>query len=81
MPRRNELTAVVRPETFKYRAEYDSDNYVIYEGWAGINDSTADPVWTICKHTYSNGNLVQTNWAGIACFDQIWDNRASLSYS
>ena len=78
-PRHNETTAVVRPETFEYRAEYDADNYPIYEGWAGTGQATSAAGWNICKHTYTNGNLVATSWAaGSTSFNQVWDDRSSL---
>ena len=67
--------------TYKYRAEYSSYN-VIYEGWALPGIATSVARWKICKHTYSGTNLTQTDWAdGNKNFDNVWDDRGTLSYS
>ena len=75
--RRNELVAMVRSEPFEYRAEYDSDNYVIYEGWAAIGSASSAESWIISKHTYTSGNLIRTQWVGTD-FNAVWSDRASL---
>jgi len=76
--RRNELTSQIRQEPMEYRAEYDASNYVIYEGWADPGTATSEAKWVIQKHSYTSGNLVKTEWAGSADFDQVWDDRATL---
>lgn len=58
----------------------DSADPIIYIGKAAIGSSTASAVWQITKLDTSSG-LVKT-WAdGDASFNNIWDNRAALSYS
>lgn len=54
---------------------------VFYHGWAAIGSSSASAVWKICKVTLTGDDSV-TTWAdGDAEYNNIWDNRASLSYS
>ena len=80
----NETPVFSRNMGMKYRAEFDSDDYVIYEGWAlNPKAATTDTIWQICKHTYdSNGNLTETNWAdGSDDFSFAWDSRSDYSYS
>lgn len=51
-----------------------------YIGKAPIGSATNAAVWQITKLATSSG-LIKT-WAdGDASFDNVWDNRASLSYS
>lgn len=51
-----------------------------YIGKAPIGSATSGTVWQIAKLDTSSG-LTKT-WAdGNSSFDNIWDNRASLSYS
>jgi len=55
----------------------------VYIGLAAPNSSTSDPVWQIRKLTY-DGLLNPTNIqfaGGTAVFNQVWDNRAALTYS
>ena len=64
---RNEMEIYARNVGFFYRASFDTNNRVEYEGWAycsnqSLNESAE--IFQICKHTYdANGNLTQTNWA------------------
>jgi len=76
-PRRNELTSMVRQEPMAYRASFDASGNTEYEGWAPIGAADTDGSWTICKHTYTSGNLTSTSWALTASFDAVWDDRAS----
>lgn len=53
---------------------------VTYAGVAAVGALTADPLWRIKKITDSGGD-VTVEWAdGDALFNNIWDNRASLTY-
>jgi hypothetical protein len=53
---------------------------IIYVGKAPIGSATSSAVWQIVKLDTTSG-LVKT-WAdGNASFDNIWDNRASLTYN
>lgn len=54
---------------------------VIYVGKAAIGSATSAAVWRISKITTS-GTVTQIMWAdGDTASDNVWDNRASLSYS
>ena len=51
----------------------------IYVGAAPVNSSNADPVWQMKKITTTNG--ADVTWAdGDGNYNNVWDNRASLSY-
>lgn len=51
-------------------------------GWAPPSKLTSDAVWKISKQTFSGSNLVRRQWAdGNTKFDNVWDDRAILSYS
>ena len=53
----------------------------IYIGFAKIGEATSSAVWQIQKITIS-GTVTSFQWAnGVETFSNIWDNRASLSYS
>lgn len=55
----------------------------VYIGEAIVGSSQSNSVWKIKKLTYDgSGNLAATLFAdGNDNFDNIWDDRASLSYS
>jgi hypothetical protein len=58
----------------------DTADPIIYIGKAAIGSSTASAVWQITKLDTSSG-LIKT-WADSdSSFNNVWDNRASLSYS
>ena len=58
----------------------DTADPVLYIGKAPIASATSSAVWQISKLDTSSG-LIKT-WAdGDSDFNNIWDNRASLSYS
>lgn len=65
------------------RFEPDGANNLIYLGFAAIGSATASAVWQIRKFTYDGANNVTAmQWAGGSeRFDQIWDNRAGLTYT
>jgi hypothetical protein len=60
---------------------YSSGN-MEYLGKADIGANTATSVWQIKKMVYDvDGNLTDIQFAdGDDVFDNIWDNRESLSY-
>ena len=63
--------------------DYDGNNNVIYQGWAEPSIAVkANAVWRIAKLTYNVSNLVtDITWAdGNEAFDNIWNDRAGLSY-
>lgn len=56
---------------------------VLYAGRAFPGSSKASAVWQIYKLTYdSNDSVIDIQWAdGNSDFDNIWNNRAGLTYS
>ena len=54
---------------------------VTYVGEGAVNSIDANPVWRIRKLT-TTGSVLAIQWAdGNQHFDNVWDNRASLSYT
>lgn len=57
------------------------DATTTYFGFAAVGSSTASAVWRIKRMTVS-GTVTSILFAdGNSNFDNVWDNRASLSYS
>jgi YD repeat-containing protein len=65
------------------KGDYDGSGNLIYYGRAAIGSATSSAVWAIRKLTYDvSGNLLTIQWAnGNANYVNVWDNRASYSYS
>ncbi len=62
--------------------DYDLNGNVIYAGKAAPGSAKSAAVWQIKNFLYSGSNVTDILWAdGNASFDNIWDSRASLSYS
>lgn len=63
--------------------DYDIANNPIYIGMAAQGSSKASAVWLVRNLTFdSNNNVTNILYAnGSQAFNQIWNNRASLSYS
>ena len=68
--------------------DYNSDGRMIYRGWAhpGSDDQQDEAVWIIQKFFYKSTQMgTQVSavvWAdGNKNPDNIWDDRASLTYS
>lgn len=70
-------------EKLSQKLDYDIDGKLIYAGEALPGSAASSPVWAIKKLIYdSEGQLVETLWAnGNSERINIWNNRASLSYS
>ncbi|OHB12916.1 MAG: hypothetical protein A3G46_01625 [Candidatus Zambryskibacteria bacterium RIFCSPLOWO2_12_FULL_39_16] len=64
---------------FKYTLRLATVGEVDYVGEAAIGTATSASSWRIKKVDSTTGIIIQ--WAGTGVFDQVWDNRASLSYS
>jgi hypothetical protein len=66
--------------TFSVRLDEVSGT-LLYVGEAALGASPASPVWRIRK-LVTSGTVLSVLWAnGDQSFNNIWDNRASLSYS
>lgn len=65
------------------RADYDGSGNLVYFGKAEPQVASSDALWQVRKLTYdASGNLTRTQWAdGDRNFDNVWDNRTSLTYS
>lgn len=62
-----------------YALRYDEGATYTYVGEAVTGTATASAIWRVKRLTNADNTVV---WAdGDASFDNIWDNRASLSYS
>ena len=75
------------PSQGSHLLAYDANDNPLYEGWAirkGAN--TALAIWKMKKYVWTAGSseqvMVEEQWAdGNEVYDNIWDNRAALSYS
>jgi len=65
------------------RLDYDSDGLLIFRGRAASGRLSSEAKWQIQQFSYDSSSLlISILWAnGSGKFNQIWDNRASLSYS
>lgn len=62
--------------------DYDGSSNLLYLGMALPATATSAATWQIRKFLYTGANLTSTLYAGgTRQFNNIWDNRASLSYS
>jgi hypothetical protein len=67
-------------ENPEYATRLSTSGSVTYVGKAAIGSATSSAVWQIKKIDESSGTVI--TWAdGNSSFDNIWDNRASLTYS
>ena len=63
------------------RRDWNDDLTVCYEGWAEPGSLNSAPVWRIRKTTFVGDDSTE-QWAdGNDNYDNIWDSRASLTYS
>ena len=82
------LSSVSHPVgTYNYplstKIDYNGTSQAVYVGYAVPGSLTSLPLWAIQYITYDgNNNTTSTQWATqYATFGDIWDARASLSYS
>lgn len=65
------------------RLDQDDSGLIYYRGEAVVGSVTSSPAWRIQRITFTDGSddiIIQ--WAdGDALFNNIWDNRVSLTYS
>lgn len=68
-----------------YATRYDQDSAtptLAYFGKAAVGAAEGVAVWQIKKMTYGADGDINTHWAdGNDKFDNIWTNRAALSYT
>lgn len=69
--------------TYTFALDYDADGNLIYAGKVAIGTAKTAAVWQIKKITYdANGNLTDITWAdGNKNFDNVWNDRTTLTYS
>lgn len=74
--------SITDTEKYTIATAYSGGN-LIYVGKAAPGTAKSASFWQIMKLTYDiSDNLTDIQWAdGDKKFDNIWDNRASLSYS
>jgi len=63
--------------------DYSAATVLLYAGNAHPGTAKSEALWQIKKMVYDgNGDLTDVQWAdGNTKFDNIWNDRASLSYS
>jgi len=72
----------VSQDLYTVKIAYLSAGHPEYIGKAAPGSATSAAVWQISKLTYSNDDVTDVKWAGGSLnFTNIFDNRASLSYS
>jgi len=54
---------------------------ITYVGEADPGSATSSAIWRVKRVTDDGSELLTIEWAGGGNFDQIWDDRASLTYS
>ena len=74
------------PSADPYTRLYDYDaasGAMTYEGWAKAGIATSQALWAIRRYTYNANNAVtRIDWAdGNSAQDNVWDNRATLTYA
>lgn len=80
----NDFALPTRPlASTAYALQMDeSDSTVTYVGLAVVGSLTSDPLWRIQKIDQSVAGMTSVTWAGGSnAFEQVWDDRTSLTYS
>lgn len=68
-------------ENRKYAVRIDEQGTTTYFGYALPGAATNRPEWQVFRMVESGADSIITYADGNENFDNIWDNRASLSYS
>lgn len=68
---------------YQYRRDKTTTAGYYYNGWSDPGAATSAAKWKIYRETIAtDGDVTEIKFAsGSINFDQIWDNRATLSYS
>lgn len=79
----NIVTAVEGTSTMVPRTKIiEHVGTVIYVGEAsGVGNATSSASWKILRIDETSFPDVTMKWAGTGAYDQVWDNRLSLSYN
>lgn len=78
----SESASPVRLPTSLRKLIYDEvDATTTYLGFAAPGALTSASVWLIQRLTFTGPDILMEFADGNAEFDNVWDNRASLSYS
>jgi len=79
----NSINRLAVDSTSNNTTLYDfPDVDTIFIGDAIFGSASGSAVWRIKKFTFSSGNPTSKKWADANDnYDNIWNNRASLSYS
>lgn len=83
---------VVMPDTYfvSQRKEYDGNGNLLYHGFChpsrGTYDTTDTPCWAICMFEYDLSNrCIGSKWKRNSdksvSFNELWDDRATLTYT
>ncbi len=64
---------------FKFTLRLETVGDIDYIGEANIGTATSAASWRIKRIDSSSGMVLE--WASTGAFDQVWDDRATLSYS
>lgn len=78
-PRTVEVTKT--PIEGVFSMQIDDEYPVTYLGQANPGSATSAAAWRIMKIDETSTPDVSITFAGGGAFDQVWDNRISLSYS
>ncbi len=74
-------SAVEKVENYTKVIDLANESTKIYIGWATIGTATSAAFWKIKKITIAS-SVYTIEWAdGNLAFDNVYDNRDSLSYS
>ncbi len=67
------------------KAIHEASSTVTYIGEAPLGSATSAATWRIKRLTTSvsvvNGSVTITEWAGTGIFDQVWNDRQTLTYN
>jgi hypothetical protein len=74
------VDAIVGGNPLTIRMEYSGGNPQ-YVGKAVPGTLSSEAAWQMQRLTYVGGDLTLLEWADAGKFTQVWDDRASLSYS
>lgn len=78
----NRVKVTNEESNYAVRTDAVTTSNVTYVGKAAIGSSTASAVWQVQKVDETTTNVAIITWAdGDASFNNVWDNRASLTYS